>query len=236
MRQRLALVLAGSCLLAASCSADGEHANPTQSGQNRTPLVAETALPGLLLSAAQINAAVGGTELAANADATDMTDHSASVSRPECIGIFGPGEAQAFAGSGWSAFREQPLRNPDGTQWAVQSVVLFPTAEQAAVFYTASSTNWRKCQGSFINISDGGREVWDVGPISEINGVLSVAKTMHPEQYGTPSPSDNRASTSQRVLTVRDNVVIDVDASTSPANQSTAVHIVEQIAARIPKA
>jgi hypothetical protein len=233
MQQRLALALAGLCILAAGCSSTGGHAATTPT---TVPLVAEPALSGLLLSAAEVNTAVGGTDLSVTGDATDMVDHGASVSRHECLAIFSPGEANAYARSGWTAFREQNLADPGRTRWAVQSVVLFPTAEQAAAFFTASSTNWRKCDGSFVNILSGGREVWSVGPISEANGVLSTDTKMHLEVYDNPKTQENGGSTGQRVLTVRNNVVIDVAATSAAPNDSAAVKIAEQIAAKVPKA
>jgi hypothetical protein len=112
---------------------------------------------------------------------------------------------------------------------------LFPAPEQAAAFFTASSTNWRKCDGSFVNILSGGREVWDVGPISETNGVLSIGTKTHLEIYDKP-PQDTAGSTGQRALTVRNNVVIDTAATNSAPNDSAALKIADQIAVKVPKA
>ena len=234
MQQRLALTLAAFCVLAVGCSSNGDHANHAAGPRPTVPLVVEPALSGLLLSAAEVNTAMGGTDLAVTGDADDMRDHSASVSREECLSIFSPGEAKAYVGSGWGAFREQDLTDPERTRWAVQSVVLFPTAEQAAAFFTASSTKWRKCDGSFANILSGGREVWDVGPIAEANGVLSTDTKTNLEVYG--KPSDTGGSTGRRVLTVRNNVVIDIAAGGKTPTDSAADKIADKIAAKIPKA
>lgn len=233
MQQRWALALAGFCILAAGCGSGGNHAAGASA---TTPLVVESALPGLLLSAAEVNTAMGSTDLSLSSDVHEMIDASASVSREECLAIFSPAEVKAYINSGWTAFREQTLTDPESKKWAVQSVVLFPTAEQAAAFFTASSTNWRKCDGSFVNILSGGREVWDVGPISETNGVLSIGTKTHLEIYDKPQEQDNAGSTGQRVLTVRNNVVIDTATTNAAPNDSAAVKIAEQIAAKIPKA
>jgi hypothetical protein len=233
--QRLAVALAGLCVLAAGCGANSGQANPTVSGPATAPRIAEPALPGLLLDATQVNAALGATDLAVSNDAKDMTDHGASVSREECLAIFGPGEAKAYVGSGWNTFREQQLADPARTRWAVQSVVLFPTAEQAAAFFTASSTKWRKCDGSFVNSLSGGREVWDVGSVSEVDGMLSVTTTSHLEVDDKPA-QQNSGSAGQRALTVRNNIVIDIAASSSGPNDPAAVKIADQIAAKVPKA
>jgi hypothetical protein len=149
MQQRRALTLAGICILAAGCSSHSTQATPTTS-TTATPL-AEAALDGLLLTPADINTAMGAAQLSAARDTKDMQDNSASVSRPECLPIYSPGQAKAYSGSGSTAFREQDLSDPPHTHIAVQAVVLFPSAQQAAAFFTASAQSWQACSnGSFV--------------------------------------------------------------------------------------
>jgi len=239
MQQRRALALAGICLLAAGCSSHSSRATPTTStsattSTTATPL-AEAALDGLLLTPAEINTAMGAAQLSAARDTKDMADNSASVSRPECLPIYSPGEAKAYSGSGSTAFREQDLSHPPHSHIAVQAVVLFPSAQQAAAFFTASAQSWQACSnGSFVNTLSGGREVWDVGPISNTNGILSTVTGIHLEVYDGPATNEAPALTGQRVLTVRNNVVIDIAAASSTANDSAGVNIAQQIAAKVP--
>jgi hypothetical protein len=228
---RFALALAGLCVLAAGCGSSGDHDSHTSGAPTGPPLVVEPALPGLLLSPAEVDTAVGASDLAVTGDANDMSDSGASVSRQECLAILRPGQARAYLNSGWSAFRSQQLSDPQRSRWVAQSVVLFPTAEQAAVFFTASSTNWRRCDGSFVNTLSGGRENYDVGPIAETNGVLSTTIRVHLEVYDNPSAGHD--ATNQRVLRVRNNVVIDVGAGGAP-DDAGAAKVAEQIAAKVP--
>ena len=241
MQPRRALALAGICIMTAGCSSHSTQATPTATVSTSattstaaTPL-AEAALDGLLLSPAEINTAMGASQLSVTRDTKDMVDNSASFSRPECLPIDSPGEAKAYSGSGSTAVREQDLSDPARTYMAVQAVVLFPSAQQAAAFFKASSQSWQACSdGSFVNTLSGGREVWDVGPISNTKGILSTVTRMHTEEYDGPTTNEGAALTGQRVLTVRNNVVVDIAAASSTANDSAGVNIAQQIAAKVP--
>jgi PknH-like extracellular domain len=116
-----------------------------------------------------------------------------------------------------------------------QSVVLFPSAQQATAFFTASAQRWQACSnGSFVHTMSGGREVWDVGPISNTNGVLSTAARISLEIYDRPTSQEGAGLTAQRAMTVRNNVVIDVLTDSSSANDPAAVNVATQIAAKVP--
>ena len=239
MQQRRALALAGIYIRAAGCSSHNTQATPTAStsatASTTAPPLAEAALDGLLLSPADVNSAMGAAQLSVARDAKGIADNSASLSRLECLPVYSPGEAKAYAGSGSTAFREQDLSDPPRTHVAVQAVVLFPSAQQAAAFFKASSQSWQACSdGSFVNTLSGGREVWDVGPISNTNGILNTVTRMHTEEYDGPTTNEGAALTGQRVLTVRNNVVIDIAAASPTANDSAGVNIAQQIAAKVP--
>jgi PknH-like extracellular domain len=130
MQNRIAVVLAGLCVLAASCSANSNRATPATS--TTVPPVAQAALDGLLLSVAQINAAMGTTGLSVADDNKHMEDVRAIVSRPECLPIYSPAEANAYANSGWTGVHRQFLGDPSHSHVTEQSVVLFPTAQRPA--------------------------------------------------------------------------------------------------------
>jgi hypothetical protein len=197
--------------------------------------VAAAALDGLLLGAAEVNTAMGGgAQLSVSGDTKQMDDLSALVSRPECLPIFSPAEAAAYGGSGWIALHGQDLSDAGHKHSAVQSVVLFPSAQQAAAFFTASARSWQACSNdSFTHTMTGGREVWEVGPISNANGVLSTAVRISIEIYD--HPQGGAGATGQRALTVRNNVAIDVFTYDSAANDA-AVSIAARIAAKVPGA
>jgi hypothetical protein len=238
MRPRTALALAGICMVAAGCNPNGTKVIPatsrTASPTSITvPAVAEAALDGLLLSVADINAAIGTTDLSVSADSKRMDDLSNLVSRPECLPIFGPAGEKPYANSGSTAVRVENLSDPAHTHTAVQTVVLLSSAPQAAAFFTASSQNWQQCSnGSFAHNMSGGRDVWEVGSVSNANGLLTTSARITEEIYDKP-PTQGRG-TAQRVLTVRNNVVIDILTDSADANEGAAVKIAQQIAAKVP--
>jgi hypothetical protein len=235
MQHRKAVAFAGLCALVAGCSATSNRATPAPTTSTTVPLLAQAALDGLLLSATQINAAMGTTELSVADDTKHLEDVSALVSRPECLPIYTPAEANAYANSGWSSVHRQFLGDPSHTHVAEQSVVLFPTAQQATAFFNASAQRWPACSnGSFTHTMTGGREVWDVGPASDTNGVLTTMARISLELYDHPGAQKGGGLTAQRALTARNNVVIDVLTDSPAANDPAAVNIAAQIAAEVP--
>ena len=221
-------------MLVAGCGAHSGRATPAGPTTPATVApVAATALDGLLLSAAEINTAVGA-QLSVTGDTKHMDDLSNLVSRPECLPIFSPAEATAYAGSGWTALRIQDLSDAGHNHSAVQSVVLFPSAQQAAAFFAASSQRWQACSNdSFAHTMSGGREFWEVGSISNSNGILSAVARIGFEIYDHPALQEGDGASGQRALTARNNVVIDVFAYNSTGNNA-AVGIAERIAAKVP--
>jgi PknH-like extracellular domain len=235
MQNRIAAALAGLCILVAGCSANSNRTTPVTSASTTVPPVARAALDGLLLSAAQINSAMGTTDLSVADDTKQMEDVSAIVSRPECLPIYSPAEANAYANSGWTGVHRQFLGDPSHSHVTEQSVVLFPTAQQASAFFTDSARRWQACaNGCFAHTMSGGREVWDVGPISNTNGVLSTSARISLQIYDRPAAHEGGGLTAQRALTVRNNVVIDVLTDSAAANDPAAVNIAAQIAAEVP--
>jgi hypothetical protein len=235
MQQRIAVALAGTCVLVAGCNATSNHAGPGTTTSTTAPPVARAALDGLLLSAAEINTAMGATRLSVADDTKQMDDVSALVARPECLQIYSPAEANAYANSGWIAVHRQFLSDPSDAHAAEQTVVLFPSAQQAAAFFTVSAQRWQACSnGSFAHAMTGGREVWDVGPTSNANGVLSTAARIRLEIYDHPTTQEGGGKTAQRVMTTRNNVVIDVLTDSPTPSDPAAVNIATQIATKVP--
>ena len=139
-------------------------------------------------------------------------------------------EAPAYAGSGWSAFRNQVLEERTGwTHHVSEGVVLFPSAREAEAFFAASAQRWSACANRQFTHTEASKpeELWTVGPVSNTNGTLSATKIQvrpKPVMAGWGC---------QRALTVANNVVIDVSACSGPTSDA-AVNIAHQIAAKVP--
>ena len=136
-------------------------------------------------------------------------------------------------GSGWyvNAMRGEGLDEPSSSSWThlvYQNVVLFSSAHDADVFFTASAQSWPACSNRQYTVTVAGKpdEVWTVGPVSNTNGTLSATTT----QEGA------NGWTCQRALTAAKDVAIDVEACTkgdTPLSGSP-VNIAHQIAAKVP--
>ncbi len=185
------------------------------------PLV-ERELAGLLLSAPQVNAAMGATAMTVTHDQSVMSDNSATMAPPACLPLDGAAEAVVYAHSGSRAERDQTLN--DGNKFAhylKQAVVLFPTIEKASAFLDVSAHQWPACR-QYIHLQSGTH--WSVGPISTVGGALSTTTT---EQHAAaPGWGCGRA------LAQRNNVVIDVNTcSATPADSASRIAL--QIAANV---
>ena len=227
MRQLVAaLAVAGICILTGGCSGSnqGTKTSTTTSTATTTtaPPLADTALPGLLLSPDQVNTAMGATEMAVTKTHFSMSDDSATMEPKECLAIDGSAQTQVYAGSGYTAERDQTLQEGDNfTHYVEQAVVLFPSPKQAGAFFTASAQQWPACRQYTHTQS---RSLWSVGPISNANGTLSTTATQ--QNANAPGWACGRA------LASKNNVLIDVNTcSANPAD--SAVNIANQIAAKV---
>jgi serine/threonine-protein kinase len=224
-RRRLtaALVLAGVCVLPIACG------NSNTSHPSARPSIAEVPLDRLLLSPAEVNTAMGGTEMTVSGTFARMNDDSAKVADANCRAISDVAEASVYAGSRWNAVVGQELtdrgrRYPHGV---VQAVVSFPTADDADRFYAASSQRWPACSNRKYTETGSGqlRQVWKVGPISDTSGMLSTTET-------TLMEGDFIWSCA-RALTIRSNIAVDVLACSYNATDQAAVSIAHQITAKV---
>ena len=222
------LAIAGTCILIAGCNSGSNQgaksSTTTSTTTTRTaPPVAEAKLDGLLLSPEQVNTVMGATEMAVTKTHNTMSDDSATMEPKECLAIDGSAQAQVYAASGFFAERDQTLQEGDAfAHYVNQAVVLFPSANQASAFVTASAQQWPACH-QYTHIQSG--SLWSVGPMSNTDGMLSTIAT--PENAKTPGWACGRA------LTVRNNVVVDVN-TCSAAPADSAVNIANQIAAKVP--
>jgi serine/threonine-protein kinase len=222
-----ALLLAGMCVVAAACGTDaGQNiATPTSTTPAPTP-VAVGALKGLLLSPRQLNSAVGATKLAVKTERTYMWDNDATVSEQNCRAVQEPAAAAAYADSQWIAVQGNVVEEA-GDAWTHlvdQAVVAFVSAKDAAAFFTTATQRWQACSDGHYTVTRSGRpaQEWTVGPVADTDGTLSATLTSETKDGGC-----------QRVLTVANNVAIDVDVCSADPG-GAAVNITHQIAAKVP--
>ena len=208
-----------------------------QPASSLTP--AQTVLQGLLLSPEQISAAMGTTELVVNGTTGTMPDIADQVPDEACRPIVSPAESQAYRGSGWSTMLGQVLAEP-GPRFrhrVEQTVVSFPSANEASAFFTASAQSWPACADRHFNVVAMGTDMaHTAGPVSNTNGTLSVTQNQDGVEL---------VFSCQRALTVANNIVIDIAAcSLKPTDgqsdvqvdsaSNAAIDIAHQVAAKVP--
>jgi hypothetical protein len=224
MRQAIAtLAVAITCVLVvAGCNNAKVNAQTTTTHTMIPRPLVERELAGLLLSAEQVNAAMGATAMAVTHNQTSMSDNSATMAPAECLAIDGAAEAVVYADSGSWAQRDQSLNDGDKfAHYLKQAVVLFPTIENAGAFVDASAQRWAACR-QYTHLQSGTN--WSVGHISDVNGALSTTTTE--QDAAAPGWGCGRA------LVLRNNVVIDVNTcSTNPGD--SALTVANQIAANV---
>lgn len=231
MRQLTAAVaVAAIGILVAGCGGSNQGGSGSSSAATTTttpspskPPLAQATLAGLLLSPADIDTAMGvtGAKVGETADAL-TEDKTASTFPPgykfpaECLYATGAGVAPVYAGSGNTAVHRErdvvtlPPDSNDPDPQVNQVVVLFPSAKEANAFFAASSKGWAACvnrQDTVPGDADNPEIHWSVGPLSTANGTLSTTVTLSASKNGT-----SISQGCQRALTVRNNVVIDVEA------------------------
>ena len=227
-RLTAALAVVGVCILTAGCGsgsnqgAKSSTTPPTVTSKNVAP-VAEGVIDGFLLSPDQVNMAMGATGMTVTKTDNSMSDDSATMAPKECLAIDGSAQAQVYVGSGYTAELDQTLQDGDNfAHYVEQAVVYFPSAKLAGDFFAASAQQWPACR-QYTHTQTSSQ--WNVGPISNTNGVLSTTATQL-----NPRPGGWGCG---RALAIRNNVVIDVNTCSANPTDS-AVNIANQIAAKVP--
>jgi PknH-like extracellular domain len=233
MRQlTAALALASACILAGcSTSTGGKPAATGSPGVASATTTTTSAAPvaagdlrGLTLGPAELNAALGAKSMAALSYGTDeLADDSSDINNKDCVVLHDTAESAVYDGTGYVAVYNPIFQDDPDIQKAKylldEAAVSFPSASNAAKFFTASSQRWPACANQTYKYKT---DTWTTGPVSNTNGVLSATTTQEGQ--------DGWAC--QRALTVANNVAVDVK-SCSYNSDDSAVTVAHQIAAKI---
>jgi hypothetical protein len=221
-----AFAVAGICILGAGCGGGSSQGAKTSTTTTTTLIprpAVERELDPLLLPPEQINPIMGATQMAVTKKHDVMSDDSATMQPKECLAIDGSVQAPVYAGSNFTAMRDQALNDGDNfTHYAEQAVVLFQTAKPAGAFFANSAKQWPACH-KYTHIQSGTE--WTVGPISNKNGVLSTIATQQNAKAGGWACG--------RALAIKNNIIVDVNTCAADPKNS-AVDIANQIAAKVP--
>ncbi len=218
-------------MLGAVLSACGGQGGQTAS----TPqLVPANALDGTLLSPGEIDKIMGTTGMVAHPRVEAMSDHRNLLPNLNCLGIWQVNEAGVYGKDGWIAVRQELLRAPDTDNWnalVVQSVVNYPSTDDARTFFNQSADRWSKCTNHNVNITlnDQPLPKWRSGELTKTDDQLAI-----PFTRGRANGVSG-VDTCQRVLAVDNNVIIDAQACSRDVTTVTqAADVAKQIEAKLP--
>lgn len=200
---RFAGGVAAASVLLTGCVSEvrGTAVRSAGSGPLDVPPLDEAKLDQILLTVGELNQIVGSTRMEVTSELDEMTDHSAEVSDPDCLGAVYGAEEPVYAGSGWTAMRDQMVREPDedNDHWVEQTAVLYPGAQNAQKFFADSSATWQDCANAAIGVGEGDY-LWELGDA----GVGDTLITQRTTQEG----ADGWAC--QHALSVVSNLTVEV--------------------------
>jgi PknH-like protein len=232
LRQLTAVAAAGICMLAAACGGHNENASTPTATSTPPPPVAVRALDGFLLPPVDINTAMAAKDMSVAVSYAKMSDVTSELSdnAKDCQMVVLPAQLPVYTDSRWTAVRGQSLHEPGEASafkhTVDQAVVSFPTAADAAAFYTASNGRWTACSNRNYTRTPRGEaaQTWSTQTASDTDGMLSIRR---PQEGGN-------GWNCQRALTVRNNVAVDVMAC-SFTQGDFAVNIAALIANKVGK-
>jgi outer membrane murein-binding lipoprotein Lpp len=167
-----ATVLLSGCVSTVSGTAvRAQHAAPID-----VPQLTEAKLDDVLLSIGELNGIMGSSQMKVTSELEEMTDHSGEVSDPDCLGAIYGAEEPVYAGSGWTAVRDQVAREPgeDNEHWVEQTAVLYPSAEKAQKFFDESKSTWEKCSGYSVSVDDADASyLWQIDDVTSEDTVIT---------------------------------------------------------------
>ncbi|PRC46086.1 hypothetical protein C6A85_91875, partial [Mycobacterium sp. ITM-2017-0098] len=184
------------------------------------------ALNSLLLTPDEMDSIVGTTNLKPGEIYNKMVAEPPQISEPDCVGAQYNAVGSVYQGSGYSTVVDQTLTSDEPTYTFVnQTAVLFPSADQARAFLSASADTWKSCANRTLTVTatDGATYNWTFADVNESDGRIGqVVKQEGMEGYGC-----------QHVLHVVSNAVLEVQACHDKVSDD-ADRIAEEMATKSP--
>lgn len=164
----------------AACTSVVDGAAVRGDSASPTAILGEGDLDGILLDDEELNNLLGGSDIEVTDEVDEMTDDSADVSDPDCIGALYTAEEPVYADTGYTAVLTR-LASESGDEyehWVEETAVVMPSAQDAEEFVAESAQQWQGCAGRTVSISDGEDWYdWDLSDAVRTDGILSQRST-----------------------------------------------------------
>ncbi|WP_342314796.1 sensor domain-containing protein (plasmid) [Mycobacterium avium subsp. hominissuis] len=181
----------------------------------------------VLLTPEEVDTSIAAAGVQIDTTQSTLVDDSPYTTPLTCLAVSSMGQEHVYDRTQWTSARMQSMHEP-GDSYAHlvhQAVVELPDAGAANAFYARSARDWAACAPGRYTYSaeaDQDAAVWDVGPVADLNHVLTA----------TITESDSDDWSCQRALTTSLNVVVDVLSCSATPAQSAAT-VAQKIAAKI---
>jgi len=204
------------------------------SGASQPPkLVPDSALPGLLLTADDVDGIMQTTGITPHPPVAQMADNRNLLPNLNCLGVWQVNQAPIYESSHWKSVRQQLLRTPDADGWdnlVVQSVVSYRTTDAAKEFFTESTDRWSKCTNHNVNIQLNGQALpaWHSGELTKTDGRLAIPYTRG---------AGDQTRSCQHVLLLVTNLILDIQACKpqQEAAVTQAADVADKIESKLPR-
>jgi hypothetical protein len=151
------------------------------------------------------------------------------MDRKDCAEPDTPRQNITYQGTGWQALVYQSLKEPSDplhlARVVDQVAVSYPTADLAADFVTNQKTQWAGCSNARFTVMEADTPtLTSLGSFhTDSDGILSIV--------ATPQGAEGWAC--GRALMARNNIVVDVAACDHEKQETEAIAIAKQIAAKV---
>jgi serine/threonine-protein kinase len=191
-------------------------------------MVAPDRLDSILLEAADINSVMGVSTMQPQAPIGHTTgSNQTTLSNPDCVGTFYPGQSVVYQGSGYTAVSVQQLSEAGDVHYhlVAQAAASFPSADQALAFLKTSAGKWGACAGQTITQTAQGQDSrWTFGNLIGEVPALTQVRTLEA----------GNGQACQHVLRALVNVVIEV-AACGPRIGDQANQLADEMARNVTR-
>ncbi|ULN27056.1 sensor domain-containing protein [Mycolicibacterium smegmatis] len=164
------------CLLSGCVTVVGGTATRDPAAPPPGAAVTEVDLDNLLLPVTELGDIVGSDDLTVTVELDQFNDSSAAMDDPDCLAAAFGAQERVYAGTGWTAVRDQIVREPGSfsPHWIEQVVVLFTSDLHARDFFDQSRETWRGCVGTLTTYDiDQMPLEWVVGEVTAEESTIS---------------------------------------------------------------
>ncbi len=186
-------------------------------------LLDEKDLDVILLGDDELNEALGSTQIEVTDEIDEMTDDSADISDPDCLGAFYTAEEPVYQGTGYTALLTRLASEPgdDYEHWVEETAVIVASIEDAEKFVDQSAQEWDACAATTVSVSDGEDWYdWDLEEVVRGDGIVSQLS----------STSDAMLWQCQHAIAAASNAVIEASVCGERVRDEATTLVTEMIA------